>query len=55
MYVTTDVIIYVNTVSAHRESMYLERVLEFCENSQRGVSSAERPSIILVHNLAQAG
>jgi len=37
----SDVIVYVNTVPAKRESMYLDRVLEFVEKSQAGVSSAE--------------
>lgn len=55
IYVVADVIVFVNTVPAHRESAYLERVLEFCEQSQKGVNSAERPSLILVHNMAAAG
>ena len=46
----SDVIVYVNTVPAKRESMYLDRVLEFVEKSQTGVSSAEMPSLILVYN-----
>jgi ABC-type multidrug transport system fused ATPase/permease subunit len=55
IYVVADVIVFVNSVPAHRESAYLERVLEFCEKSQQGVSSAERPSLILVHNMSAAG
>ena len=46
----SDVIVYVNTVPAKRESMYLDRVLEFVEKSRTGVSSAEMPSLILVYN-----
>ncbi len=49
-YIMSDVIVYVNTVPAKRESMYLDRVLEFVEKSQTGVSSAELPSLILVYN-----
>jgi hypothetical protein len=49
-YIMSDVIVYVNTVPAKRESMYLDRVLEFVEKSQTGVSSAEMPSLILVYN-----
>jgi hypothetical protein len=55
VYVVSDVIVFCNTVPAHRESAYLERVLQFCTASQAGVASAERPSLILVHNLAAAG
>lgn len=55
VYVVSDVIVYVNTVPSHRESAYLERVLQFCTASQAGVTSAERPSLILVHNVAGAG
>ena len=35
-YIMSDVIVYVNTVPAKRESEYLERVLEFTEAAQRG-------------------
>jgi hypothetical protein len=53
-YIMSDVIVYVNTVPAKRESMYLDRVLEFVEKSQTGVSSAEMPSLILVYNQCSA-
>lgn len=37
-------------VPEKRESEYLERVIDFAEKSQKGISSAERPSLILVYN-----
>lgn len=49
-YTMSDVIIYVNTVPAKRESEYLERVLEFAEAAQKELSSVERPSLIMVFN-----
>ncbi|PRP84375.1 hypothetical protein PROFUN_08240 [Planoprotostelium fungivorum] len=49
-YIMSDVIIYVNTVPPKRESEYLERVLEFTSAAQRGISSAERPALIMVFN-----
>jgi hypothetical protein len=52
-YTVADVIVYVNTVPTHRESMYLERVLEFARASEVGIASAERPAMILVHNMCQ--
>jgi hypothetical protein len=33
--------------------MYLERVLEFARASEVGIASAERPAMILVHNMCQ--
>eukprot|EP01117_Protostelium_nocturnum_P014739 TRINITY_DN563_c0_g5_i1.p1 TRINITY_DN563_c0_g5~~TRINITY_DN563_c0_g5_i1.p1 ORF type:complete len:1789 (+),score=742.10 TRINITY_DN563_c0_g5_i1:214-5580(+) len=49
-YIVSDVIIYVNTVPPKRESEYLERVLEFTQAAQKGISSAERPALIMVFN-----
>jgi hypothetical protein len=50
-YILSDVVVYVNTVPAKRESEYLERVQEFVQRSQAGVASAEAPSLILVRNV----
>jgi hypothetical protein len=35
-YITSDIIVYVNTVPAKRESEYLERVLDFARAAQKG-------------------
>jgi predicted acylesterase/phospholipase RssA len=49
-YLTSDVVVYVNTVPPKRESEYLDRIREFASYSHKGVSSAERPSLIMVYN-----
>lgn len=41
-YIISDVIVYVNTVPAKRESEYLERVLDFAAAAQKGEQTDTR-------------